>query len=140
LPRASDKQSNSANQRQTAEDRRERDLLLRVLRGMDGPHIKDLFAMGVRNALIGEGQRTQDYEHDPSYRDQFHMLLSPSRDDPPASKEPHQNDHNRQNQQNVDEPAECVGRGDSQEPQNKQDHRHYPQHIEPLVPFSSAQV
>lgn len=74
LPRASDKQTHSSKEREASEDRREWYLLLSVSRGMDRPHVKDLLSMGVSDALIGEGQRTQNHQQNPRQKDWFHIV------------------------------------------------------------------
>jgi hypothetical protein len=53
-------QGNSPNQRQTAENRRNGNVLLLFRRGVDGPEVKNLFLMGVVKSLIGEGQPAQN--------------------------------------------------------------------------------
>lgn len=42
--------------------------MLSICRGVDRAYINNLFLARVRDSLIGEGQRTQDDQHDPGDR------------------------------------------------------------------------
>jgi len=60
LPASNDEQGNSSDQRQPAEYWRDRNSLLLFRGGVDRPEIKNLFLMGIRESLVGEGQPTQN--------------------------------------------------------------------------------
>jgi hypothetical protein len=53
-------EGDSADQRQPTEDRRDGNMLLLVRGGVDGPEIENCFPTGIIEALIGEGQPTQN--------------------------------------------------------------------------------
>jgi hypothetical protein len=55
-----DQQRNSSGQRQSSEDRRDRNMLLLVRGGMDGPEIENFFSMGIIESLIREGQAAKN--------------------------------------------------------------------------------
>jgi hypothetical protein len=76
LPCAGDQKSHSSSQRQAPEYGGKRNLFLSIFRGVNRPEIKDLFSMGVSDALIGEGQNTQNHQQHPSQRDRFHIVGS----------------------------------------------------------------
>ena len=53
---SNNEQGNSPNQRKTAKDRRDRNMLLLVRGGMDGPEIENFFSMGIIESLIREAR------------------------------------------------------------------------------------
>ena len=57
---SNNEQGNSPNQRETAKDRRDRNMLLLVRGGVDGPEIENFFLMGIIEPLIRKGQAAQN--------------------------------------------------------------------------------
>jgi hypothetical protein len=68
-----DEQGNSSRQRQPAEYWRNRNVLMVFPGGVDGPEVKNLFLMGKRESLIGEGQAAQNNQQNSNPNDRFHM-------------------------------------------------------------------
>ena len=69
-----DQQSNSADEREPAKNRRDRNSFLCFCRDMHWPHIQNMVATGVIKALIRESQRTQHYQYNSSDGDWFHIF------------------------------------------------------------------
>ncbi len=76
LLRAHDQQTDSSDERQAPNYRRQRNSFLGVFSGVNGPDIKDVFLTGISDPLIGEGQRTQNDQHDSSYRHRLQFIDS----------------------------------------------------------------
>lgn len=60
FPASNNEQGNSPNQRETAKDRRDRNMLLLFRSGVDGPEIENFFLMGIIESLIRKGQAAQN--------------------------------------------------------------------------------
>src|SRR3972149_10369068 len=61
-PRAGE-QRDAAGQREASENRRQRNRLLCVRRGLDGPEVQHRLAARVRDALVREGHQAHRDEH-----------------------------------------------------------------------------
>jgi len=72
FPAPNDHQSNSADEREPSEDWGNGDPVLLIRRDMHGPKIHDMFAMGIGKTLIGERQRSKNYQDNSGYRYWFH--------------------------------------------------------------------
>jgi hypothetical protein len=60
FPAANKDQDNAPNQRETAENWWNGNVLLLFRSGVDGPKVDNLFLMGVIETLIGKGQTTEN--------------------------------------------------------------------------------
>lgn len=76
---ANNDQDNSSNQRQTAECRRNRNVLLIFPGRVDRPYIQNLFLMGVSESLIRQRQPAKNNQKNSNPDDWFHI-------DGPAAK------------------------------------------------------
>src|SRR5713226_247174 len=75
---SNDQQGNSADQRQPAQYRRNRNSLLIFPGGVDRPDIKNLFLMRISESLVGKGQSAQNNQENPNPDDRFHILSFPA--------------------------------------------------------------
>jgi hypothetical protein len=66
-------------------------MFLRVFRGVDRPHIKNFFPVRIVESLIGEGQRAQNHQQNPSNGERFHTVGSEIRNRDPAMLGPDEN-------------------------------------------------
>jgi hypothetical protein len=69
---ADDDQENSSDQRQTAEYRRYRNVLLIFPGGVDRSDVQNLFLTRVSESLVGECQPTQHNQENSNPNDRFH--------------------------------------------------------------------
>jgi hypothetical protein len=72
-----DHQSNSTDEGEPSEDWGNGDSVLRIRRDMHGPKIHDMFVTGIGEPLVGERQRSENYQDDSGYRDWFHGFELP---------------------------------------------------------------
>ena len=128
FPASNNQQGNSADQGQTAKNRRDRNMLLLVGGGVDGPEIEDSFPMGIIESLIGEGQAAQNNQQNSNPDDRFHSDGPRLSSATPSLKEiDHENDQGHE-QENVDETSEGVRRNHAEEPKYAEDDENCPQH------------
>jgi len=122
-------QGNSSDQRQPAHYRRNRNSLLIVPGGVDGPEIEYFFSMGVGESLIRERQPTEDNQQNPNPNDRFHIFLLSllHRSSSPLNQVDHE-DSQCHEQKNVNESSERVGSDHSEEPKNAQHDENRPKH------------
>jgi|SRR5579859_1729140 len=79
FPASDDKQGNSADESQPAEDWRNGNSIMLIRGGVDRSDIKNSFLMRIVETAIGEGQSAQNYQDNSQPDDRFHFNRSLSR-------------------------------------------------------------
>ncbi len=72
LFRANDDQDDTSDERQTARDGRNGNMLVLVRGGVDGADIQDFFLMGVGETLISEREAAENYQKNSNKNSGFH--------------------------------------------------------------------